>query len=103
MACTKDGIYHDIEESVIKNKYFIGNDELIIYFSSEFNQKRFNDKIDNYVHDETAKFNHKYNCKSDLTTLLYISLYRMIEKRGFFVILNNTKIKEVNGILKVGV
>ena len=59
MACTKDGIYHDIEESVIKNKYFIGNDELIIYFSSEFNQKRFNDKIDNYVHDETAKFNNK--------------------------------------------
>ena len=103
MACTKDGIYHDIEESVIKNKYNIGNDELIIYFSSELNKKRFNDKIDNYVHDETAKFNNKFRCKSDLTTLLYISLYRMIEKRGFFVILNNTRIKEVNGILKVGV
>lgn len=103
MACTKDGVFHDLKESTyILNKY-IGNDFIQLYFSSEFNLTRFNKRIDNYVTDENIKFGSKYNCKCDMTCLLYISLYRMIEKRGFYIILNNQIIKEVNGILKVGV
>lgn len=102
MACTKDGIYHDLTESIYKERYRLGNDDITLVFSSEFNQLRFKRRIKNYVHDETFKFNNKYKCKSDITTLLYISLYRMIEKRGFYVKLNNSIIKEVNGVLKVG-
>lgn len=103
MAKTKNGVYHDLKESEFILNLDYGNDNVKFFFSSEFNLDRFNRRIKNYVNDETAKFNAKHHCKADLTVLLYVSLYKMIEKRGFYVIFNNTPIENVNGVLKVGV
>lgn len=102
MAKTKDGVYHDLTESEYIIDFYYGHDNLKLYFSSDFNKERFNKRIENYVTDETLKFNAKHNCKADLTILLYISLYKLLEKRGFYVILNNKPITIINGIMKVG-
>jgi hypothetical protein len=57
--------------------------ELIFYFSSEFNKRRFINGYEEYIVDETHKLESKYHVKLDLEIELTIAFYKKIEKRGF--------------------
>jgi hypothetical protein len=76
------GIYFNTKDS--EEYYFIYND-LKFYFSSEFNLRRFKDKVCGYTFQENEKFINKYKIKIELINYFIFALYQEIEKRGYKV------------------
>lgn len=72
-------VYNNIEDS----NYKLEVGKLRLYFSSEFNLKRFNDNYEKYIIDENFKLENKYHVKILANYYLLIAFYRKIEKRGF--------------------
>ena len=91
------GVYFNTKDS--EEYYFIYND-LKFYFSSEFNLKRFKEKVCSYTFQENEKFVNKYKINIELIDYFIFSLYQIIEKRGYKVkniksnkiLINNKKI-----------
>ena len=81
MARVSDHIYYDIFESDLSITY----KDLIMYFSSEFNLTRFQNKILNFIKEENSKLKVKYNVEVEFDEMLIIAYYKKIEKRGFRV------------------
>ena len=81
MARISKHIYYDIDESDIKLEY----NNLVFYFSSDFNLNRYKNKIIDFIKLENYKLEAKYNIKVDFSEMLLISYYMKIEKRGFRV------------------
>lgn len=75
--------------NLVKSPHRITYKQYTFHFSSEFNAQRFKTKINSYIETETLKLNSKYrtNFNADIVILLY--LYRLIEKRGFYVLSSN--------------
>lgn len=91
MAATKGGIYHNLRES----EYVVSNSEITFFFSSDFYLKNF---MSRYKQNR-IKFNEKmkkgvnhHPLSLNFDTLADITLYRLIEKRGFFVRLKGAMI-----------
>lgn len=78
-------VYNDISKSPFC--YQVG--ELIFYFSSEFNKRRFINGYEEYIVDETHKLESKYHVQLDLELELTVAFYKRIEKRGYKVITEN--------------
>lgn len=72
-------VYNDISKSPFC--YDVG--ELVFYFSSEFNKRRFINGYQKYIEDETKKLETKYHVSIDIDVELTIAFYKKIEKRGF--------------------
>ena len=84
MPKTAKGIYHDLRES----KYSISVDDIEYFFSS----KLYRDKFEREMQRNRDKYNWFFNGKKldlNFNMLADISLYVIIEKRGFRV-----KVKE---------
>lgn len=79
---TKNGIYLDLKES----EYKINNNGLIYYFSSELYMYKFKNNVKQFIIEETAKLKAKYKINIYLDTMLTLSFYKKIEKRGFRVV-----------------
>ena len=89
---TKNGIYLDLKES----EYKINYNGLIYYFSSELYLNKFKSNIKQYIIEETAKIKAKYKINIYFDTMLTLSFYKKIEKRGFRVVYKeNEKEKEI--------
>jgi len=78
---TKNGIELNLKESEYKAYY----DSYIFYFSSELYMNNFINKLEDYITLEEARHQIKYGFKLDIGLYLAFSLYRQIEKRGFYV------------------
>lgn len=74
-------VYNDIS----KSPFCYEVDDMIFYFSSEFNKRRFIDGYQEYVEDETYKLENRYNIKFYLKRDLTVAFYKKIEKRGYKV------------------
>ena len=81
MARVSKHVYYNIEESDIELQY----KDIILYFSSDFNRERFQNRIVDFVNDENFKLKAKYNVEVELSKMLILSYYSKIEKRGFRV------------------
>lgn len=81
MARVSNHVYYDIYESDISIQY----KDLIMFFSSEFNANRFQNKILNFIKEENDKLKSKYNVIVEFDEMLIIAYYKKIEKRGFRV------------------
>ena len=84
MPKTAKGIYHDLRES----KYSISIDDIEYFFSS----KLYRDKFERELQRNRDKYDWFFNGKKlnlNFNTLADISLYVIVEKRGFRV-----KVKE---------
>ena len=79
---TKNGIYLDLKES----EYKINYNGLIYYFSSELYMYKFKNNVKQFIIEETAKIKAKYKINIYLDTMLTLSFYKKIEKRGFRVV-----------------
>lgn len=79
---TINGIYLDLKESDYKLNY----NGLIYYFSSELYMNKFKNNVKQFIIEETAKIKAKYKINIYLDTMLTLSFYRKIEKRGFRVV-----------------
>lgn len=82
MARVSKNLYYNIEESDISLEY----KNLIFFFSSDVNAKRFKTKIIDFIDSENYKLKAKYNIEVDLSEMLLLSYYMKIEKRGFKVL-----------------
>lgn len=82
MARVSEHIYYNIEESDISLEY----KNLVFFFSSELNAKKFKERILDFIDNENNKLKVKYNIEVDLSEMLLISYYMKIEKRGFKVL-----------------
>ena len=76
---TVRGVCLNLNES----DYIFENEGFMFYFSSEFNKKRFIDQLNEYVKIETMKLQNRYNINIKFDVMFMISLYKLIEKRGF--------------------
>ena len=79
MARVSNHVYYDIFESDISIQY----KDIIMFFSSEFNANRFQNKILNFIKEENDKLKSKYNVIVEFDEMLIIAYYKKIEKRGF--------------------
>ena len=79
---TKNGIYLDLKES----EYKINYNGLIYYFSSELYMYKFKNNVKQFIIEESAKLKAKYKINIYLDTMLTLSFYKKIEKRGFRVV-----------------
>lgn len=95
------GIYYDIKESDYYTKLNVNNEEIILYFSSNFLKKKFLDNIALYIHNENIKLSIQYKIDIDATKLLILSYYKRIEKRGFRVLINDKEIINDNLTLTI--
>ena len=53
------------------------------YFSSNFNRRRFIERLPKFIDEETRKLNIRYNVNISFDIIFMISFYKIIEKRGF--------------------
>lgn len=84
-------IYYNINESNIYYKLF----DYTFYFSSEFNKKRFVEKVCHFIREEKYKIQSKYHViykMGNIEIYLAFAFYKKIEKRG-------TKILDTKNIL----
>ena len=86
------GIYYDIKESDYSAKLNVNNEEIILYFSSNFLKKKFLNNIAIYIHNENIKLSILYKIDIDATKLLILSYYKKLEKRGFRVYINEKEV-----------
>lgn len=80
---TARGIYLNTSDS---EDYYFVYENLKIYFSSEFNLRRFKEKICKFTFEENQKIINKYHINIDLVDYLVFSFYENIEKRGYKII-----------------
>lgn len=87
---TARGVYYDLTESCYKTKF----DKIEFYFSSEKYLTMFLSKRDEYLKNETNKLRVKYGCVIIADYMILLSLYKKIEKRGFYVKYNDEVIND---------
>ena len=88
-------VYQNIEESY----YSYNINDITFYFSSSFNLKRFKEKCIDYSITEERKLINRYHVNIDMKIYFLISLYKLIEKRGFLIEYKNIKYKEIDTLI----
>lgn len=96
---TINGIYNDINES----EYVVRFRDYDFYFSSQVYAKKFQERINDYIKEESKKLELKYKSEIDSDILLMFTLYKLIEKRGFKVVCDSGRILENIPLFKVEV
>lgn len=86
----------NVEYDIFKSKYKVEYGSFYFYFSSEFNKNRFEERINDFIINETNKLKAKFHVNIKLEMYLAFVLYKRIEKRGFRVeiIYDNRRIPE---------
>ena len=83
-------VYQNIKETMFNYEIY----DLCFHFSSLFNRKRFADNVKTYVNIEEMKIINKYQLLIDIKKYLAIAFYKKIERRGFYITINNEELKD---------
>lgn len=59
--------------------------DLQFRFSSEFNFNRYNDRVYDFITEQTARFTARHGIETDFDYLYAVAFYRAIEKRGCYI------------------
>ena len=92
-------VYKDVKESPYKEIY----SGICFHFSSLFNCRRFRKNIDNFTNEEELKIRNKYQLEIDLKKYLAIAYYKKIEKRGFYVLIEDNEFNEIDYINRINI
>lgn len=82
-------VYYDLNNS----PFFFEYNDLTLYFSSEFYLNKFKSEYEHYLELENLKVNYRYQCNILAQEMMILSLYKIIEKKGFKVYYKD---KEIN-------
>lgn len=74
-----------VEYDINQSNYFCRVNNYLFYFSSIFNQRRFEANFNIFIQEETSKLIAKYHMNINLYDYLLLVFYKKIEKRGFKV------------------
>lgn len=83
-------VYQNIKETVFNYEIY----DLCFHFSSLFNKTRFEQNVQSYVNIEGMKIINKYQLQIDLRKYLAIAFYKKIERRGFYITIENEELKD---------
>lgn len=73
--------------NLIKTPHTSRYKTLTFHFSSDFNKRRFETRIET-IPNEILKINYKLRCNIDTSELFALKFYRDVEQRGFYVLRN---------------
>ena len=74
-----------VEYDISQSNYFCRVNDYLFYFTSIFNQRRFEANFNLFIEEETNKLKAKYHVNIELYDYLLLVFYKKIEKRGFKV------------------
>lgn len=80
---TRYGVYIRINNELTEYYYKLNN--LQFYFSSPVYRDKFIEKVQDFITQESNKFENKYNVMINFSNIFSIILYKMVEKRGFSI------------------
>lgn len=83
-------VYQNIKETVFNYEIY----NLCFHFSSLFNRKRFEENVQTYVNIEEMKIINKYQLQIDIKKYLAIAFYKKIERRGFYITIDDEDLKD---------
>lgn len=83
-------VYYNLLDSNIFYEY----EGYKFVFSTEFLLNKFKRNMKDYIYNQNARINIKYNIKIDLYLYLLVSLYIQVEKRGFLIYKGNKQLLE---------
>ena len=78
-------VYNDLKESPFKVDF----EGFELYFSSAFHRNKFKKNINNYIKEETLKFQNRYKVNITMADVFIIAYYKKCETRGFRVFRDN--------------
>lgn len=78
-------VYNDLKESPFKVDF----EGFELYFSSAFHRNKFKKNINNYIKEETLKFQNRYKVNITMQDVFIIAYYKKCETRGFRVFRDN--------------
>lgn len=78
-------VYNDLA----KSPFVVDYEGFSLYFSSAFHKNKFKKNIDEYIKEETLKFQHRYKVNVSMTDIFIIAYYKKCENRGFRVFRDN--------------
>ena len=87
---TTRGVFLNVKDS----DYIVKIYGYEFYFSSAFYMNKFCKMYDDFIHTESLKFSQKYKVSINFAWILLLSLYKKIEKRGFYVKFNGKEISK---------
>lgn len=91
-----------IELKLKDSNYIYNYKGLSFYFSSKLYLNKFVDNVQNFVENESIKFEMKYKVSITMEILLMIAFYKKIEKRGFRIVDSESK-KEISPNVGFGI
>lgn len=72
--------------NLCKSTHFTEFNGYTFYFSSAFNKNRFDTNLETFIENENLKLKSRYGCNFNAKKVSALHLYRLIEKRGFYVL-----------------
>ena len=81
---------YGIELDIKKSDYKVSKLNFTFYFSSKFYAQKFRNMFSEYIEMEQRKLYNKYKVKINAKLYLAVSLYNKIEKRGFYIVNEQT-------------
>lgn len=78
-------VYNDLRESPFVVEY----EGFSLYFSSAFHKNKFKKNIDNYIKEETLKFQNRYKVRISMIDVFIFAYYKKCETRGFRIFRDN--------------
>ena len=92
-------VYKDVKESPYKENF----SGICFHFSSLFNRRRFRKGIESFINEGELKIRNKYQLEIDLKKYLAIAYYKKIEKRGFYVLIEDNEFNEIDYINRINI
>ena len=83
-------VYQNIKETVFDYEIY----DLCFHFSSLFNKNRFTENVELFVKLEEMKIINKYQLQIDIKQYLAIAFYKKIEKRGFYITIDDEELHD---------
>ena len=90
MTKSRRGIYYNLS----KSEYVVKLDKITLHFSSKLYMNKFLSTYENEIHQFNIKANNIYKNKFelDMSQLAVIRLYELIEKRGFYILIDGNEV-----------
>ena len=78
-------VYNDLS----KSPFVVDYEGFELYFSSAFHKNKFKRNINDYIKEETLKFQNRYKVNIAMNDIFIIAYYKKCETRGFRVFRDN--------------
>lgn len=96
---------YDVYLNVSESPYIYEDGKNKFFFSSEFNLRRFIEKLDEFIKEQEQRVKIKFGIEIDLGYYFKVVLYNNIEKRGCRIetlegVVTNCQLIKFDGVIK---